>query len=94
VEALSGCIFIYKYVFSFIIFFKQFSLGLAKMVYNKKEKIDSKFDDVAEILPGKENVQYQGKGYYVYFFLLYTTIQLYILLPIFLSLLIWLEINM
>jgi hypothetical protein len=56
------------------------------MVYNKKEKIDSKFDDVAEILPGKENVQYQGKGYYVYFFLLYTTIQLYILLPIFLLL--------
>jgi hypothetical protein len=26
------------------------------MVYNWKEKVDSKFNDIAEILPGKENV--------------------------------------
>jgi hypothetical protein len=27
------------------------------MVYNEKEKVDSKVDDVAEILPGKENLE-------------------------------------
>jgi hypothetical protein len=26
------------------------------MVYNEKEKVDSKFDDVTDILPDKENV--------------------------------------
>jgi hypothetical protein len=26
------------------------------MVYNEKEKVDSEFNDIAEILPGKENV--------------------------------------
>ncbi|KAK2379067.1 replication protein A 70 kDa DNA-binding subunit C [Trifolium repens] len=31
------------------------------MVYNEKEKIDSKFDDVAEILPGKENVHIKAR---------------------------------
>jgi hypothetical protein len=27
------------------------------MVYNEKEKVDSKYEGVAEILPGKENVR-------------------------------------
>jgi hypothetical protein len=32
------------------------------MVYNEKEKVDSKFNDIAGILPGKENVHIMEKS--------------------------------
>jgi hypothetical protein len=38
-------------------FSKQLTLFVTKMVYNEKEKVASKIDSVAEILPGKENAR-------------------------------------
>jgi hypothetical protein len=43
-----------------LIVFKQFYPVFAKMVYNGKGKVDAKFDDVADILPG---LQRKGEGW-------------------------------
>jgi hypothetical protein len=35
---------------------------LVRMVYNEQRNVDEKCEDVAEILPGKENANIKGEG--------------------------------